>query len=97
MGLQKYRADKVGERDANGAIPWYALWMGGPTLSKIENCPIQGSNLRRMVYITGEPLTWYSLPAACKVKGATVRGFVTGGEDGRYFVPMTREIKGILK
>jgi hypothetical protein len=79
MGLQKYRADKAGELCGNGARPFYAEWFGGPTLSKIEACPVDGFPhiAPRMAYITGEPDTWFSVPAAIKYKGQTVRGFVT--------------------
>lgn len=83
MGLQKYRADYTKDAYPNGAIPHYCNWVGGPTLAKLERCPT-GQGLR-MVYITGEADTFFSLPAACKVKGKTVRGFVTFSEVGPFF------------
>ena len=87
MGLQKYRADRA-EPQADGSIHYYADWMGGPSLAKIANCRMDGSDLRRMVYVTGEPDTWFSQPAACKVKGETVRGYLTGDDAGMIFHAM---------
>lgn len=87
MGLQKYRADKS-EKQSDESIHWFANWIGGPSLSKIENCRIHESELRRMVYITGEPDSYFSQPAACKVKGKTVRGYITGDDSGFIFHAM---------
>ncbi len=72
--MQKYRADKATPQ-ADGATLWYAHWLGGPTLAKIQNCRIDGAELRRAVYITGEPNTWFSIPAATRVRG---RGYHHG-------------------
>jgi hypothetical protein len=78
MGLQKYRADVSGEPDENGAVPFYSKWMGGPSLALIRNCPVDTVGIEpRTVYITSEPDTFFTQPAACKVKGKTVRGYVT--------------------
>jgi hypothetical protein len=66
MGLQKYRADKAGDITANGAQPFYANWMGGPTLALIRNCPIETKGVSippRTVYVRGEPDTAFSLAA----------------------------------
>lgn len=87
MALQKYRADKS-EKQSDDSVAWYAQWFGGPSLAKIENCRIHESELRRMVYITGEPDSFFSQPAACKVKGKTVRGYVTSDESGYIFHAM---------
>ncbi len=75
MGLQKFRADYAGETQTDGATPWYTRWMGGPTLALIRNAPTRWG--ARTVYLTGEPDTFFSIPAATTVKGRTVRGFVT--------------------
>lgn len=75
MGLQKYRADELLESDNNGCRVWAARWMGGHTISKLEHCPTVFGP--RTVYVTGEADTWFSLPAACKYRGKTVRGYVT--------------------
>ena len=83
MGLQKYRADEVYETDRNGTRMWVTRWMGGPSYSKLENCPTPFG--RRTVYITGEADTWFSLPAACTFKGKTVRGYVTRTDEAWEF------------
>jgi len=81
--MQKYRADKA-TKQSDGAVLWHAHWLGGPTLAKIQNCRIHGTALRRAVYITGEPNTWFSIPAATRVKGQHVAGYVTTDNDGCY-------------
>jgi len=82
MALQKYRADKAGEKQSNGAIPWFANWMGGPSLALIRNCPIPMGP--RTVYVKGEPDTWFSQPAACRFKGKTITGYITSDDKGEY-------------
>ena len=89
MGLQKYRADIKGEPQANGAVPFYTKWIGGPSLALVRNCPIRNTVLDegvspRTVYVTGEPDTFFSQPAACKYKGRTLRGYLTSDDSGSY-------------
>ena len=81
MGLQKYRADEQGEKQSSGAVPWYARWMGGPTLALVRDCPTPFGP--RTVYVRGEPDTFFSIPAACRVKGKTITGWL-GCEDGSW-------------
>jgi hypothetical protein len=86
MGLQKYRADKKGETQSNGAIPYYTNWIGGPSLALIKNCPIKNTVIdtgvsARTVYVRGEPDTFFSQPAACKYKGKTIHGYITGDDN----------------
>lgn len=84
MGLQKYRADEAGETCANGAQPFYTKWMGGPSLALIRNCPVDLEGVTpRTVYVTAEPDTFFSQPAACRIKGRDVRGYLTC-EDGNW-------------
>jgi len=84
MGLQKYRADKAGDKQSNGGIPYYTNWMGGPTLALIRNCKIENIDLLpRTVYVRGEPDTWFSIPAACVSKGKTITGYITS-DNGEY-------------
>jgi hypothetical protein len=85
MGRQKFRADEADHPDSNGAVKWYSRWVGGPTLSKIQNCPTPFGP--RTVYITGHADTYFSLPAACRVNGATVRGFVSFRDGLVQFTP----------
>ena len=92
MALQKYRADYAEPACPNGAIVWYARWMGGPSRAKIQNCPIDGAAAApRTVYIAGEPDTYFSQPAACRIKGRDVRGWISFDESGPTFHP-NREV-----
>lgn len=54
--MQKYRADQS-TAQSDGATLWHALWMGGPSLAKIENCRLDGlaGAMRATVYVIGEP------------------------------------------
>lgn len=83
--MQRYRSD-TSRSQSDGATLWFAEWMGGPTLSKIDNCRLDGlaGDMRRTVYITGEPDTYFSIPAVCKIQGCRVRGYVTGDGNGEY-------------
>lgn len=84
MGIQRYRFDKTGEPQPNGAIPLYTVWMGGPSLAGIRNCPCD-DGVRRTVYIMAEADTYFTQPAAVAVNGRTRRGFVTSSEAGLSF------------
>jgi len=83
--MQKYRADKA-ETQADGAIAWYAEWMGGPSLARINNCRLDNlaGDMRRSVYITGEADTYFSIPAVTRLAGCTVRGYVTDDGEGNH-------------
>ena len=86
MGMQRYRAD-TNELQDDGAILWFANWMGGQTLSKINNCRLNlsGGDWRRTVYITDEPDTFFSIPAVCKIRGCKIKGYVTTDNGGYIF------------
>ena len=82
MGLQKLRADVMGATEHNGSVPYYAKWIGGPSLALIRNCPVEtripdAPIEPRTVYIQGEPDSYTTQPAACKYRGRTLRGFIT--------------------
>jgi hypothetical protein len=81
--MQKYRAD-VSEQQVDGAIVWRCEWIGGPSLARINNCRLDNlaGDMRRTVYITGEANTYFSIPAVTKLAGKSVRGYVTGDDDG---------------
>jgi hypothetical protein len=81
--MQKYRAD-VSETQADGAVVWKTKWIGGPTLAKIDNCRLDNltGDMRRTVYITGEPNTYFSIPAVCVLRGCRIRGYVTTDGEG---------------
>ena len=93
MSLQKYRAD-VSEVQSDGAKLWFAEWLGGHSLAKIEKCRwetlhvesalvadnFDASCPRVTVYITGERDTYSSQPAKCRYLGKTIAGYVTGAD-----------------
>ena len=83
---QRYRAD-TSEKQPDGSIHWYAQWMGGPTLSKINNCRIHGVDYRLTVYVSAEPDTFFSIPANTRRKGKYIKGFLTTDDDGYIFHP----------
>ena len=86
--MQKYRAD-VSTKQTDGSVAWYAQWIGGPSLAKIDNCRLESlaGDMRRTVYITGEPDTFFSQPAVCKIQGCRVKGYVTcDSDDDRVLV-----------
>ena len=89
MPTQKYRAD-TSTPQPDGAVLWFAQWMGGPSLAKIQNCRIDGTEKRLTVYVTGEPDTYFSQPAATRVKGRHIAGYVTGDDNGLHFRAMDR-------
>ena len=82
MGLQKYRADYAGAPDQNGATPYYTRWMGGPSLALIRNCPTKFG--ARTVYVRGEADTYFSIPAACRVRGKNIYGYLTTNDNGSW-------------
>lgn len=81
--MQRYRADTRKEQ-TDKAILWFAEWMGGPSLSRVNNCRLVNlaGDMRRTVYITGESDTWFSVPAVTRIGGRYVRGYVTHDDDG---------------
>jgi hypothetical protein len=85
MGLQKYRFD-ITEPAANGVIVLRSDWMGGQPISGLRNCPC-GDYGRRTVYVTGEPDTQFSIPAAISVKGKRVRGWIGCTDEQWEFHP----------
>lgn len=80
--MQKYRADRA-RIQADGAKVWFAQWLGGPSLAKIENCRLENlvGDMRRTVYIIGDADTYFSVPAVCRIQGCRVRGYVTTDSD----------------
>ncbi len=83
MGLQVYRADK-GTLQSDGATVWHAEWDFGPSLVKITNCRLATlcGDMRRTVYIVGDPDAWFSTPAKTRLHGVTVTGYVTEDDNG---------------
>ena len=70
----RYYFDKSqGMKMPNGSIRHLSP---GPfsSLAAVENCPCADGK-RRMVYATGEPDSFFTVPAATRVKGKWVSGF----------------------
>lgn len=86
----RLRIDKEGKPLANGSIPCYAIWVGGPSLSAVRNCPCD-SLPPRTVYITGPADTFFSVPAECRHKGKRIRGFVSRTAEGYTFTSYLAE------
>ena len=83
--MQKYRADRA-EPNQDGSISWFAIWQGGPSLAKVENCRLDlEGDMRRTVYVTGEPGSFFSTPAVCRISGCKIVGFLTSDGDGLIF------------
>jgi len=77
---------------ANKAIGWSP---GGPMdcigpWAKVQNCPINGTNLRLTCYATGYADTHFSIPACTRYKGKHIGGYLTQNEDGAEFCPYDR-------
>lgn len=81
----RYRAD-YSEQMPDGSLAWFARWLGGPTLSKIENCHWESLEGDTMVtaFVAGEADTYFSIPAYCHYRGCRVRGYLTGTDNGSY-------------
>lgn len=81
--MQKYRADSSTVQP-DGATIWKADWQFGPSLARINNCRAEklSGEPRLTVYITGEPDTFFSIPAVCSFKSCRVKGYVTGDDSG---------------
>lgn len=86
----RYRCDEY-TAQPDGSLAWYAKWMGGPSLAKIENCQLANlaGDMRRTVTITGEPDTWFSQPAECSIAGCRVKGYVTDDDSGNMVFHQT--------
>lgn len=75
----------------NGAVGWApggAFDCLGPW-AKVENCPIYQSDLRRTVYATNYADSFFSIPAATKVFGRRVVGYITLEDNSPIFRPLT--------
>jgi len=59
----------------------------GRYLSKVKNCPVAGTTLRLTATISGEPDTYFSIPAKIQYKRKTISGFISADEEGYHFVP----------
>jgi hypothetical protein len=77
---------------SNGAIGWRP---GGPfdclgPYAKVQNCPIDGTELRRTAYATGYGDTFSTIPAWTRYRGRYIGGFFTSDGGAISFVPYDR-------
>lgn len=71
----RVRRDEPGPSYPSGAIPWYARWVGGPTLSALIACPVtdHDGTRPRTVTVTYDPGGYPSYHVARRENGRTVR------------------------
>jgi hypothetical protein len=86
--MQKFRATEPCTF-ANGAIGWRP---GGPwdclgPYAKVQNCPIDGTDLRCIAYATGYADTFFSVPACTKYRGRYIKGFFMVEDGACVFYP----------
>jgi hypothetical protein len=81
MASLKYRID-VEEQNEHGQLIGSAKWMGGPTVARIKGA-VCDDGQRRTAYVTGEPDTWFSVPARVNVGQRSVKGWL-GCDDGLW-------------
>jgi hypothetical protein len=82
---------------SNGATGWRP---GGPfdclgPYAKVQNCPIDGTPLRRTCYATSYADTFWTVPAWTRVHGKYIGGFFESDGDAVHFVPYSR-FQGML-
>ncbi|NYG46381.1 hypothetical protein GGD67_003852 [Bradyrhizobium sp. IAR9] len=79
----RYRAD-YSEPQKDGATLWFARWLGGPTISKVQNCHWEShaGDVLITAFVTGEADTAFSIPAYCNYRGCRVRGYLTSSDAG---------------
>jgi hypothetical protein len=59
--------------------------------AKVQNCPIDGTDLHRTCYATGYADSFFSIPAYTRVKGKYIGGFFISNNGADVsFVPHTR-------
>ena len=92
MPTQRFFASKDTMTWRNGAVghrPGGPMDCLGP-FAKVHNCPVDGTDRRVTAYATNYADTFFSVPAACNIRGQYVAGFFTMDEEGPTFVPMNR-------
>jgi hypothetical protein len=86
----KYRTDRY-ETNEHGQSIGYVDWIGGPTISRVQAvCP---DGLTRWAHVTGEPDTWFSLPAYVNNGGqGRITGWIGTDEGVWHFHPYTCQL-----
>jgi hypothetical protein len=77
---------------SNGAVGWRP---GGPMdrlgpYAKVQNCPIDGTDLRRTCYAIGYADSFWAIPAWTRVRGRYIGGFFESDGASVHFVPYHR-------
>lgn len=91
--MQKFYSSKTDTfTSPNGAVGYRS---GGPMdclgpYAKVQNCPIDGTDLRLTAYATGYADTAFSIPACTRYRGQYVGGYFTSDEKGTKFMPYDR-------
>jgi len=81
MASLKFRVDAE-EVNEHGQTVGHTHWMGGPTLARIIGA-VCDDGKRRTAYVTGEPDTFFSLPARVNVGKRSISGWL-GVDDGLW-------------
>lgn len=81
MASLKFRVDRE-VTTPHGQVEGFSLWIGGPTLARVKGA-ICDDGVTRTAYVTGEPDTWFSIPARVNVGKRSVKGWL-GCEEGVY-------------
>lgn len=81
MASLKFRVDAE-ETNEHGQTIGRTHWLGGPSLARIKGA-VCDDGIRRTAYITGEPDTWFSIPARINVGKRSICGWL-GCEDGLW-------------
>lgn len=96
--MQKYHADRS-FKQIDGATVWYSKWWR--MVARVDNCRLEDieGDMRRTVYGTGEPNTYFSIPAVCRIAGVRVRGYLAADDDGNMVFRHTtrRRVPCLLK
>jgi len=81
MASLKFRVDTE-ETNIHGQTVGLTVWMGGPSLARVKGAVCEDGQ-QRTAYVTGEPDTWFSIPARVNVGKRSVSGWL-GCEDGLW-------------
>lgn len=58
----------------------------GP-FAKVRNCPVEGESRRYTCYAQRHADSYFSIPAATRIRGKYIRGFFSQSADGIIFYP----------
>jgi hypothetical protein len=81
MASLKFRVDAE-EENEHGQTIGRTHWIGGPSLARVKGA-VCDDGQRRTAYVTGEPDTFFSIPARVNVGKRSVSGWL-GCEDNLY-------------